>query len=82
MLIAPAPLGITIQLPPFHKMQGYIKRKIYKNNGNSFEEHDDLIALEKRVRIAVNGKEVLSLYCTPLMIREARCRHVYDRGLN
>ncbi|MGO9015651.1 MAG: formate dehydrogenase accessory sulfurtransferase FdhD [Dissulfurispiraceae bacterium] len=70
MLIAPAPLGITIQLPPFHKMQGYIKRKIYKNNGNSFEEHDDLIALEKRVRIAVNGKEVLSLYCTPLMIRE------------
>jgi len=51
-------------------MQGYIKRKIYKNNGNSFEEHDDFIALEKRVRIAVNGKEALSLYCTPLMIRE------------
>ncbi len=51
-------------------MQGYIKRKIYKNNGNSFEEHEDFIALEKRVRVAVNGKEVLSLYCTPLMIRE------------
>ena len=69
MLIA-VPLGIIIQLPPFHKMQGFIKRKIYKNNGNSFEEHDDSIALEKRLRIAVNGKEVLSLYCTPLMIRE------------
>ncbi len=51
-------------------MQGFIKRKIYKNNGNSFEEHDDFIALEKRLRISVNGKEVLSLYCTPLMIRE------------
>ena len=51
-------------------MQASIKRKIYKNSGNSFEEHDDFIALEKRVRISVNGKEVLSLYCTPLMIRE------------
>src|SRR5208337_2927855 len=69
MLIA-VPLGITIRLSPFHKMQGFIKRKIYKNNGSSFEEHDDSIALEKRLRIAVNGKEVLSLYCTPLMIRE------------
>jgi len=69
MLIA-VPLGITIRLSPFHKMQGFIKRKIYKNNGSSFEEHDDYIALEKRLRISVNGKEVLSLYCTPLMIRE------------
>ncbi len=51
-------------------MQGYIKLKTYKNNGNTFEEHDDFIALEKRLRITVNGKEVLSLYCTPLMIRE------------
>ncbi|HXW68593.1 MAG TPA: formate dehydrogenase accessory sulfurtransferase FdhD [Dissulfurispiraceae bacterium] len=51
-------------------MQGSIKLKIYKNTGNSFEEHDDFIALEKRLRIAVNGKEVLSLYCTPVMIRE------------
>src|SRR5208283_1836247 len=68
--VASLPLCITIRLPPFHKMQGSIKRKIYKNNGNSFEEHDDFIALEKRLRIAVNGKDVLSLYCTPVMVRE------------
>ena len=61
---------MTVQFRPFHKMQGCIKRKIYKNNGDSFEELDDFIALEKRLRITVNGKEVLSLYCTPLMIRE------------
>jgi FdhD protein len=28
------------------------------------------VAIEKKVRISVNGKEVISLYCTPLMIRE------------
>jgi FdhD protein len=26
--------------------------------------------LERRLRIAVNGREILSLYCTPLMVRE------------
>jgi FdhD protein len=51
-------------------MNGFIKRKIYKNSGSDFQEHEDSIALEKRLRISVNGKEALSLYCTPLMIRE------------
>ncbi|MGD0282159.1 MAG: formate dehydrogenase accessory sulfurtransferase FdhD, partial [Dissulfurispiraceae bacterium] len=51
-------------------MKGFVKRNIYKNSGDSFEEHEDPVALEKRLRISVNGKEALSLYCTPLMIRE------------
>ncbi|MEW5746251.1 MAG: formate dehydrogenase accessory sulfurtransferase FdhD [Nitrospirota bacterium] len=51
-------------------MEGYLKRKILKNSGNAFEEKEDLIALERRLRVSVNGKEVLSLYCTPLMVRE------------
>ncbi len=51
-------------------MHGFINRKIYKNSGNSFEEINDAIALEKRIRISVNGKDVLSLYCTPVMVRE------------
>ena len=51
-------------------MDGFIKRKILKSTADSLEERDDLIAVEKRLRISVNGKEVLSLYCTPLMIRE------------
>lgn len=51
-------------------MDGFIKHKIYKNSGASFDEAEDSIALEKRLRISVNGKEVLSLFCTPLMIRE------------
>lgn len=51
-------------------MNGFIKRKIYKSAIDSLEEREDLIAIEKRLRVCVNGKEVLSLYCTPLMIRE------------
>jgi len=51
-------------------MNGFINRKIYKNHGDTFEETEDSIALEKRLRISINGKEALSLYCTPLMIRE------------
>lgn len=51
-------------------MDGYIKRRIVKNSGDIFEENEDLIAIERRLRVSVNGKEVLSLYCTPLMIRE------------
>ncbi len=51
-------------------MNNFIKRKIYKSSSNSLEEREDLIAIEKRLRVSVNGKEVLSLYCTPLMVRE------------
>jgi FdhD protein len=51
-------------------MTGFVKKKIYRNSGNSFEENEDFIALEKKLRITVNGKDVVSLYCTPLMIRE------------
>lgn len=51
-------------------MNGFIKRKIYKGTIDSLEEREDLIAIEKRLRVCVNGKEVLSLYCTPLMVRE------------
>lgn len=51
-------------------MEGFLKRNIYRNASNSLEQRDDLIAIEKRLIISVNGKEVLSLYCTPLMVRE------------
>jgi FdhD protein len=51
-------------------MTSYIKRKILKKHDNSFGEIEDLIAIEKKLRISVNGKEVINLYCTPSMIRE------------
>jgi FdhD protein len=48
----------------------YIKRKIIKKKGASIEETDDLIAAEKRLRVFINRKEFMNLYCTPLMIKE------------
>ncbi len=51
-------------------MNSLIKRRIRKIVKDTFEEKEDIIAIEKRLRISVNGKEVLSLYCTPLMVRE------------
>jgi len=51
-------------------MNPYIRRKIIKKQGLSFEETEDYIAIEKKLRISVNGKQVISLFCTPVMIRE------------
>ncbi len=51
-------------------MNPYIKRKIIKKQGTSSEELEDYVAIEKKLRVSVNGKKVITLYCTPLMIKE------------
>ncbi len=51
-------------------MDPYIQRKIIKKKGTSFEEIDDFIAVEKRLNVFINKREFISLYCTPLMIKE------------
>jgi FdhD protein len=48
----------------------FIKRSVLKIQGRSSGDSEDYIATEKKLRVSVNGKELLSLYCTPLMIRE------------
>ena len=52
------------------KMNPYIERKIIKRQGTSFEEREDSIAVEKRLKVSVNGKDFITLYCTPFMIKE------------
>jgi FdhD protein len=51
-------------------MEPYIKKKITRIQGASPKEVEDYIAVEKRLRISINGKEVIRLYCTPIMIKE------------
>ena len=51
-------------------MNPYIKKKITKIQGTSSREIEDYIAVEKKLKISVNRKEVISLYCTPSMIKE------------
>jgi FdhD protein len=48
----------------------YIKKRMTRRHDAVIEVIEDYVAIEKKVRISVNGKEVISLYCTPLMIRE------------
>jgi len=52
------------------KMYPYIKRKVIKRQGASSEEIEDSIAVEKRLKVAINGKDFITLYCTPLMVKE------------
>ncbi len=52
------------------KMNPYIQRKIIKRQGTSSEEREDPIAVEKKLKVSVNGKDFITLYCTPLMIKE------------
>jgi FdhD protein len=48
----------------------FIKRIVLKKQGGFSAESEDYIATEKKLRVSVDGKELLSLYCTPLMVRE------------
>ncbi len=51
-------------------MEHYVSKRILKVREGDVEEIDDPIAIEKRLRLSVNGEEILSLYCTPVMIKE------------
>jgi FdhD protein len=62
-------------------MDPYKQKKIAKITGSSSEEIDDLIAIEKRLRIFVNGQNVLNLFCTPLMIRELVVGIIHNENL-
>jgi FdhD protein len=51
-------------------MERAVRRRIRKHTDGSFDDMEDLVAIEKKVRISVNGKEIVSLYCTPHMVKE------------
>jgi FdhD protein len=51
-------------------MLSYIKRKIIKKQGLTFEETEDSIAVEKKLAVSLNGDHIISLFCTPTMIEE------------
>lgn len=58
-----------------------IKRRVCKHRDGSFEHIEDSLAFEKKVHIAVNGQEALSLYCTPDMVRELVVGLVMTEGI-
>jgi FdhD protein len=62
-------------------MEAYENKRISKIKGNLTEDVDDPIAIEKRLRIFVNGQNLINLYCSPSMIRELVVGIVHNEGL-
>ena len=62
-------------------MHASVKRTIIKLSGDSQKETEDIIASEKRIRISINNKEIVSLHCTPLMIRELVVGMIMTEGI-
>ncbi|RMG68534.1 MAG: formate dehydrogenase accessory sulfurtransferase FdhD [Nitrospirae bacterium] len=61
-------------------MKGYIKREILKVT-KELNREEDLIAVEKRLRLRVNGQEILKLYCSPTMVRELVAGFIMTEGI-
>lgn len=62
-------------------MERVIKRKVCKHVNGTSEYVEDVVALEKKVRISVNSREILSLYCTPHMVKELVVGLVTTEGI-
>ena len=62
-------------------MERVARRRVCKHTDGAVEYVEDSLALEKKVRIAVNGREALSLYCTPHMVRELVVGLVMTEGI-
>ena len=62
-------------------MKGSSKKQILKYSAGEFEKVEDLLAVESRLSISINGHDVLSLYCTPLMVRELAVGLIMTEGI-
>ena len=62
-------------------MEPYRRIPIVRITGDSSQSADDLVAVEKKIRISVNGKALLSLYCSPTMVREFVAGFLYNEAL-
>lgn len=62
-------------------MEPCVSRKVVKVVGSHSEEIEDLLAAERLIIIAVNGREVLRLYCTPAMIKEFVVGFLLNEGI-
>lgn len=62
-------------------MNAFINRIIRQWHNDSFEEMEDCVAVEKKLRVMINNKEALSLYCTPLMIKELVVGFIMTEGI-
>ncbi|MEC4675702.1 MAG: formate dehydrogenase accessory sulfurtransferase FdhD [Nitrospirota bacterium] len=62
-------------------MEAYKNIQIRRIRSGLSEEAGDLIAVEKRLKISINGKNAINLYCTPLMLKELVVGIIHSEGL-
>jgi FdhD protein len=62
-------------------MNGTRTCRVLKCRGDACEAVDDVVAEERRLRVSINGHERLSLYCTPLMVRELVVGLIMTEGI-
>lgn len=62
-------------------MEIFSKKNIYRVTGSQRKAIEDAIALEVKMRILVNGQDVLGLYCSPSMVRELVTGLVLTEGI-
>lgn len=62
-------------------MNAFDTIRIIRIKDGSAQEMEDVVAVEKKVKILVNGRHALSLYCTPVMVREFIVGIVHNEGL-
>jgi FdhD protein len=62
-------------------MEPYRKKKIVRDRNNTFDETEDILAVEKRLRVYISGEEIISFYCTPALITELLTGFFFTQGL-
>ena len=62
-------------------MKGFKNKKIVKITEHHNNTVEDAVADERRLRILLNGKEALKMYCSPIMIRELVAGFLTTEGI-
>lgn len=62
-------------------MKGYIKKQVVKITESHNNTVEDVVAEEKRLRILINGREALKMYCSPIMVRELVAGFLMTEGI-
>lgn len=62
-------------------LETYKKIKIIKIHDSFHEEIEDYVAVEKKLRLSINGKHIITFLCTPLMIKELVNGFLFNEGI-
>lgn len=62
-------------------MNGAMMYRVRKIRAGAVTEAPDPVALERRLRLSINGREIVRFYCSPIMVRELAVGMVMSEGV-